>query len=279
MNLWNQYDEYFSCLLAQHHDLLFYGMFHQIRALLLYPPNCCCIGNCRCDAVRTKIVLSLNLDLYNKAEERQENPEILHRMKFFFKIPDDHVLRRGYGQSYPLWLIEQEWQAKEPSFKIVARLIETLLRLGRTYEASIFQERRASLNEAVDYILGKTPLKLKGKKRDKESYLCGEKAYGTYFNAYKPICHFAMAHQLLFKEASSLSYPDKVKEFLSLSKLIRQELLYLQTPNIKGKSLFSEKTLLPLSSWIEVNDVDLSLDPFHDKLHEINDQVRKISWA
>ena len=278
MNLWNQYDEFNSSFSVQHNDLLLYNMFHQIKALLLYPTNCRCMGDCGCDALRSKIILSLNLDLYNKAEERQENPDILHGMKFFFKIPDDHMLRRNHGQSYPLWLIEQEWQAKETSFKIVACLIETLLRLGRTYEASVFREPRASVNEAVDLILGKTPLKSKVRKRGKESYLGGEKAYGAHLNKYKSICHFVMAYQLVFKENSSLPSIDKIKDFLSLSKQIRQDLLYLKTPNIKNQSLFSEETLLPLPSWVTVNEIDFSLDPFKDKLHEINDQIKKISW-
>lgn len=281
MNLWNQHDEFFSDFLAQHHDLLLYDVFHQIKSSLLYPPNCRCKGDCGCDALRAKIVLSLNLDLYNKAEERQENPDLLHKMKFLFKIPDDHVLRRNHGQSYPLWLIEQEWQAKETSFRIVARLVETLLRLGLTYEVSIFRERRASLNEAIELILGKTPLKTKARKQEKEPYLCGEKGYGIYFNAYKSICHFITAFTFLEENSPlfKLNTPEQIKEFFSLAQWIRQELLYLQTPNVKGKSLFSEETLLPLPSWVTINDIDLALDPFEDKLQEINAQIRKISWG
>jgi hypothetical protein len=224
------------------------------------------------------VVLSLSLDLYNKAEERQENPESLLRMKLFLKIPDDHVLRRNHGQSYPLWLVQQEWQAKETSFKIVARLLKTLLRLGRTYEASFFRESRASVNEAVDLILGKTPLKSKVRKGDKELYLCGEKAYGTHLNTYKPVCHFVMAYQLVFQDHFSLPSIDQIKEFLSFSRRIRQELLYLQTPNIKGKTLLSEEILLPLPPWVAVNDIELPLAPFKDKLRELNDQVKKVSW-
>jgi len=278
MTLWNDYKEFSPDFLARHHDLILYDVLHQVKALLLFPPNCHCMGDCGCDVLRAKVVLSLNLDLYNKAEEQQENPDTLHGMKFFFKIPDDHVLRRAYGQCYPLWLIQQEWHAKETSFKIVARLLETLLRLGRTYEASFFREPRASVNEAVDLILGKTPLKSKVGKGNKESYLCGEKAYGACFNTYKSICHFVMAYQVVFKGYSPLPPLDKIKEFLSFSMKIRQELLHLQTPNIKGKALFSEEILLSLPSWVAVNDIELPLDPFKDKLRELNDQVKKVSW-
>lgn len=273
MNLWDQYDEFFSGFSVERYDFPLYAILHRLKALFLYPLNCGCEKDCECEDLRVKVILSLSLDLYNKAEEQQENPDTLHGIKFFFKIPDDHKLRRNYGQCYPLWLIQQEWQAKETSFRIVARLIETLLRLGQTYKASILREPRTSVNEALDLILGKMPLKSKVRKGDKELYLCGEKAYGTYFNTYKSICHFVMAYQLVFKEYAPLPPHDKIKEFLSFSKKIRQELLYLKTPNIKGKCLFSEETLLPLPSWVAIKDIELPLDPFKDKLREINGQV------
>ena len=49
-------------------DFVLYDVFHNIKAHLLYPLNCGCGEDCLCEATRAKIVLSLNVDLYNKPE-------------------------------------------------------------------------------------------------------------------------------------------------------------------------------------------------------------------
>jgi hypothetical protein len=45
------------------------------------------------------------------------------------------------------------------------------------YEAAGYQESRASVKEAFDIILGKTPLRSKANERAHAEYLYGEKGY------------------------------------------------------------------------------------------------------
>ena len=269
MALWNTYQEFSPSFLAQHHDYVLYDTFHHIQAFLLYPLNCGCKDNCICEGSRAKVVLSLNVDLYNKTLEKRENPELLHTMKLLLEIPDDSFFREHYAETYPLWLINDKLHQKETDnhFRIVARLVWTLLRIAATNEASIYREPRASLNEAIEMILGKTPLKTKAKALKKEPYLCGEKGYSAHFNAYKSVCHFMASYQFLKEEKLfSFDKPSQIQEFLSLSHWIREKLLSLQTPNIKAKSLFSEEVLCPLPPWVESDKVGIALQPYEDKL-------------
>jgi hypothetical protein len=278
MTLWNQHTGFSIEFLAEHHDYVLYDVFHHIKALLLYPLNCSCDGLCQCEALRAKVVLSLNVDLYNQAQERQENPDLLSAMRFFFKIPDDGFFRKHYGEAYPIWLIQREFQEKEASnyFRIVDRLVWTLLRLAKTYELSLFEEPRASIKEAVGVILGKTPLKTKARKQEKVPYLCGEKAYGAQLKTYKSVCHFIAAFKFMEENdpSFSLDCPEKIRSFLSLSHWVRKKLLSFHTPNIKQKSSFSEEVLLSLPTWINSDDLQISLDPFEDKLQELNELWR-----
>jgi len=171
MTLWNQHKGFSIEFLAEHHDYVLYDVFHHIKAFLLYPLNCSCDGLCQCEALRAKVVLSLNVNLYNQAQERQENPDLLSAMRFFFKIPDDGFFRKHYGDAYPIWLIQKEFQEKEASnhFRIVDRLVWTLLRLAKTYELSEYGEPRASIKEAVQVVLGKTPLKTESQETGKRA--------------------------------------------------------------------------------------------------------------
>lgn len=128
-------------------------------------------------------------------------------------------------------------------------------------------------------ILGNTPLKTQAKKLEKEAHLCGEKAYGTKLNTYKSVCHFIAAFNLMEEREPSFSMPNpqQIKEFLNLSHWFREKLLSLQTPNIKDKSLFPEATLLPLPLWITPDEVHTPIDPFEDKLLEINALMEEVS--
>lgn len=197
MNLWDKYQEFPPDFLSRYRDFVLYDVFHHIKAILLYPLNCGCSKDCACEATRAKIVLSLSVNLYNKARTRGENPDLLYAMKYFFKIPDDGFFREHYGECYPLWLIDEKFSEKSAlnHFQIVGRLVWTLLRLARTYELSFYREHRASLTEAVSIILGKAPLKGKKAKQGKTAYLCGEKGYTAHFNTYKPVCHLIAAFQ------------------------------------------------------------------------------------
>jgi hypothetical protein len=105
---------------------------------------------------------------------QNDNPDYLHAMRYSYKIPDDAYFRESYGDGYPLWLIEERFREKSSQnhFKIVGRLIWTLLRLARTYELSpIDRLPLASLIEALNIILGTKPLKSKTVAQHNETYL------------------------------------------------------------------------------------------------------------
>lgn len=288
VDLWKeQMEGSFPTLLAQHEDVCLHGLFHQLLAWLLYPPRCSCKarslppglvegtkGACPCDAFREQITLSLHLEFYNKAEGRRKDPTRLTAIRFLFQIPDDHTLRRNHGQSYPLWLIGKEWQAKELDLKSVASLVKALLRLGRTYQTSGAYTPQASIREAIALILGKMPLKSKAGKQD--IYLGGEKKYSACFNAYKPVCHFVLAYQQVFD--NPLPVPgtvNKIRKFLGLARWIRKELLRLETPNIKGSSLFANNALLALPPWVTAEHREIPLAPFEQKLQSLREKVRQ----
>jgi len=279
MNLWDKHKEFPKSFLAQHRDLALYDIFHHIKALFLYPLNCDCEGSCKCKEIRAKIVFSLNVDLYNNARMNGTNSDYLHAMRYFYKIPDDAYFRESYGEGYPLWLIEERFREKrnQNHFKIVGYLIWTLLRLARTYELSpIDRLPLASLTEALNIILGKTPLKSKAGTQQTETYLCGEKKYLFYLNTYKPICHFIAAYQYTEEENPCFLFGDSVQiqSFLERSYWIRQKLLLIQTPNAKQKYLFAEDCLLPLPPWLKLDNISFPLEPFKDKLEEIIELIK-----
>jgi hypothetical protein len=281
MILENKHTDLFPPFLDRHGDYLLYNTFHQVKAFLLYP--CGCDTLCQCETLREKIILTLNVHLYNQAQERKETPDNLRAMRFLLKIPDEDFFKKHYSEAYPVWLIQEQLgqEDRQKSFKVVAQLIEALLRLARTYELSLFKESRASITEALAMILGSAPLKTKAKKLGKEPRLCGEKAYSARLNAYKSVCHFIAALNFMEKNNSSfsLSTPDAkaehVQQFLSVSHWFRKKLLLFYTPNIKHGALFSKKTLLSLPSWIASDDIDILIDPFEDKLQEINALFKK----
>lgn len=174
--------EYFN----DHQDILLYDIFHHLQAYLLYPPHCGCDGPCPCHKMRKRIVLSLNMDLYDEAVKRKEDSDKLHTMRFLFEIPEATFCRLNYTKGYPSWLIHKELQKREKDdlFKSVEHLIWTLIRLAKTNEASSFNTPWASLKGAIQLILGDMPLKAKN--GETKPYFCGEKAYGKRLREYKP---------------------------------------------------------------------------------------------
>src|SRR5579863_2407021 len=99
MMIWDKHKDFSPEFLAKHHDYILYDVFHHIKAFLLYPLNCSCEGHCRCATLREKIILSLNVDLYNQAQERQDHPDHLYAMKLLFNLPDESYFRRHYGEA------------------------------------------------------------------------------------------------------------------------------------------------------------------------------------
>lgn len=271
---WNQHKRFSPEFLSEHHDLLVYDIYHQIKAFTLYPLNCSCKERCQCADLRTKVSLSLNVELYNRAFREGKDPETLSDMRFFLSIPDDSYFREHHGESYPLWLIEKEWEDREEQnhFKIVAQLVWTLLRLSKTQEVSPWRNSQASVTEALKELLPSTPLKKKGSRKE-EGHLCGEKAYRKYLKTYKSVCHFIAALEYLREDKLLLSprTPRDIKKFLEVSDWFRTKLLSFLTPNVKEMSFFLEEELLPLPPWVNGKDVKIPLQPLEKKLQAIND--------
>ncbi|MEI8295748.1 MAG: hypothetical protein WCG04_04420 [Alphaproteobacteria bacterium] len=273
MALWNTHKEFSAEFLAQYHEYILYDTYAQIRALLLYPLNCRCEGDCRCTSLRSSIRLALNTELYNQAEAKQTSTEVLYVMRLLLKIPDDRFFRKHYADAYPLWLIEENFQQKVNHFKVVGQLVWTLLRLAKTYEVSFFKTSKASLKEAIEIIVGKMPLK--SKPSEQTPHLCGEKAYGAHFRTYKEVSHFIAALQLMNKTSFTLTSSGQIAEFLSLAHWVREKLLVIQTPNVKDNVLLDEDDLVPLPPWVNSDNVRISLDPIAYKLRESQDLLRQ----
>jgi hypothetical protein len=274
--IWKNYKEFSEPFLSQHYDLILYDTFHHIVPLLLYPLNCSCKDVCACEDMRAKITLSLNTHLYLQAHESKKDPDKLDAMKLILRIPDEKFFKTNFVNSYPIWLIRERFLREETqkNFIIVYQLIWTLIRLAKTYETSLYGSNRGSIKEAITLLLGDMPLKAKANKARK-GILYGEKAYSAQFNIFKPVCHFIVALKFLDLMDSHLSLinPNTIETFLSIAHWVREKLLTLETPNVKGKSLFQEKTLLSLPSWVTSHDIKIHIDHFEQKLHQINEPV------
>jgi hypothetical protein len=82
--VWNSHEDFSPQFLDKHRDLMLYDTWHRIKAFLLFPLNCMCRDRCQCDGLREKVVLSLNMSLYNKAKEALEdlNQPLCHNNSF-----------------------------------------------------------------------------------------------------------------------------------------------------------------------------------------------------
>lgn len=208
------------------------------------------------------------MDFYDAAVQRKEDKDKLHAMRFLFDIPETSFCRLHYKKSYPSWLIHQELRKRKEDnlFKSAEHLIWTLLRLAKTNEVSTFRTPWASLKGATQLILGDTSLKVK------EPYFCGAKAYGQRLRDYKPICHFITAMEMAKKDRP-INTPEQIKRFLSISEWLKERLITVQTMNIKKERLFLEENFFSLPAWIQLENVDIPLEPFEGKLKEINDMI------
>ncbi|OJW50232.1 MAG: hypothetical protein BGO67_02580 [Alphaproteobacteria bacterium 41-28] len=276
MNLWNERPVLFGEFLTQHRDLVLYDTFHRIMTFLLYPFRCSCKDLCRCDSVREKILLSLNLDFYHKLQEKNDTPETLFAARFLLKIPEESYFAKHYTNAYPSWLIREGFSQKDIPFKIVDHLMWTLLRLSRTHELSVFHTAKTSMQEAIEWIFGTTPVKTKtgGKKSSK---LGGQDAYKKGFKYHKEVSHFITALEFVKRENAgkesllfSWNEADQIERFLSLSHWFRQKFLLLYTPNATKKEVFLEEEILPLPAWVTSENINVSIEPFEKKLEEIN---------
>lgn len=220
------------------------------------------------------------MNFYNRAQKANKDPDHLYAMKLLLNIPDDRFFKEHYTEAYPLWLIQETFKKKEEEkhFKIVHRLIWTTLRLGFTYEL-VIDDARTSLKEAIDRIVGSIPLKTKKKVLKKDDYLCGEKTYGKYFSAYKSVCHFLAAFEHMGWKMPDLSRktPKQINKFLCTSLWFRERLLWLYKPNVKGNIFFTEEMLIKLPAWVNVREIEIPIQPFKDKLQELQNKLSGIT--
>lgn len=264
------YKNFSTNLFTDNQEILLFDVFHHIQAHLLYPLNCSCEHSCFCNEMRKNIILSLSMDLYNRVAKWKESSETLYATKLLLEIPEESFFKANYGNAYPLWLIEEKLDAQETKvYDSIRQFIWAFLRLARTYEVSSYNGPATSIKRVLEIIVGNTPLKAKGvKRRNGLDYRCGEKAYSKRLNQYKSVCHFIAAMERVHKVDS----PLQIKEFLSLSEWIKEKLLSVRTPNVKDEHLFLREDFLCLPSWIEIDRLDLSMEPFWDKLEEIEAQ-------
>lgn len=280
---WSELKDFSDEFLAKYQDLILYDVLHQVKAFLLFPLHCTCEGFCACAELRQKVILSLNTHLFNRESDREKDLERLYMMRMLLQIPEDSYFRKNYGEAYPLWLLQEELKKRdmENHFKVVSRLIWTCVRLGKTSK-SFFNVREASLNEAMDFILGKNPLKTNIVEFQKPDYLCGEKKIAAFFKKYKSICHFVAAFERMREEEGpndSFLFelhprPHKIKRFLSLAQWFKEQLLLLKTPNTKEKSFFTEDNLLSLPPWITSDKVNIIIDPIEEKTQQLLEKMK-----
>lgn len=275
---WDLHKSFSAEFLAQYHDLVLCDIFHHIKACLLFPPNCPCKKSCQCPQLREKIILTLNTNQYTEAE-RFETPDRLAAMKDLCHMPEDHAFRALHAQAYPLWIIEKEWQNKEENnhFKMIDQLVWALLQLGKTSKAC-FLPPDVSLKEAIETILGDTPVGAKVIKLKKAAHFGGEKKYDALFKHYQSVCHFIAALEFCKRETPlweslfmSSPYPplEFVEKFLKVAHWFRKNLLLLERPNFKNKVFLREKDLCPLPVWVQSDAINLPIKPFQEKVKKI----------
>lgn len=281
MTIWDTPQEFKQAFPKEHQNCILVDAFHRIKAHLLYPLNCGCKGNnaCHCEDLRARVVLTLNVGLYNQVEDHQKDQRLLSALRHFLQIPDDRFLRQHLEKIHAPDFILGEFQKKVDAkhFQIVDELVWTLLRLAAAYEASFFRVPHTSLNEAISVILGKVPLKSTLKKQAQNDYLCGEKGFITHFKTYKAVCHFIVAFRLIDPAGKhpcfTLTKPAQIEKFLKLSDKLRTMLLTLETPNSKEKNLFTPDSLIPLPDWVDSDDIHIAIKPLEDKLRYLQEQL------
>lgn len=270
-----------ATFLEKHHHLALYDLLHQIKAYILFPPNCGCMIECQCAALREKVVLSLNTIVFNKALKREEDLETIYTMKILLRIPEDSYFREHIEELYSPRMIKEDLEKKkqENHFKIINQLVWALLRLSQsTY--SVYSSYEASLTKAIEFIIGNLPLKItniriKGHQR-------GEKVYTAYFHQYKAVCHFIAAAEWMKEEDRgdkdfllTLEHSqEKIERFLKLCTFFRNRITQIETPNIKEKTLFLEGPPIPLPTWIQDDGIDLPIEPIPEVVDEIIKSIR-----
>jgi len=280
---WNQYKNFSPEFLAAHRNLVLYDVFHHVKAFLLFPPNCVCGNSCKCAQLREEVVSSLNTPLFNRVSKEEEDTETIYGIKSLLKIPEDRVIREHHEQAYPLWLTQEKLraQSEEKSFKNMNQLVWALLRLSHTNK-KCYGTLEASLNKAIKIITKELPLKTKAVTIQENDELYGEKAFGDDFHKFKTIFHFIAAFEWMKEENKQnkdflfdlIQPTDKIERFLKLSQWFGKQIFSIETPNVKGKSLFLDGGPLPLPSWIQDDGIDLPIEIIEERVEEIRRDIR-----
>ena len=277
MKIWNPPKKFSPEFLDQYHELVVYDVFHRIKVFLLFPHDCACETNCRCEEWRKKAILALNTNLYNKARQQGEKLSRLKAMKELWRMPEAHLFQGLYANSYPIWAIEKELKAREENdhFNVLDQLVWTFLRLGKTTTAYLGTPE-VSVNE-VFHILKKPPSGATKEQLKEDERRCGKKKYEDLWKQYQYVCHFIAALALWEKEVTggkrlfSDPYPslEQIKRFLSLAHWFRQKLLALKRPNVKESVFLLEENLCPLPPWVQSEGIDFPIDPDQEKIREV----------
>jgi len=263
--IWKQYEGLPAEFLTEHRELVLYDMFHQIKAWILFPPNCSCQDSCKCSEWRERIILALNTNLYNEYL-RIECSISPWAIKALWRIPEDHLFRGLHADAYPVWLIDKELEDREQDnhFTMIKQLVWIYLHLGGVTHSSS-EALKVSQNKAMKLIFGETPLNSRTSKIKKDEFICGgEKEYLSNFNKYKFVSHFIVALESWKPPLSewewvlSSHYPSawEIEDILKKAHWFRKNLLSLKRHNVKGNVFLSEKDLCPLPSWIHSDDIE-----------------------
>ena len=123
----NTYKDLSPEAFTEYYDVLLFDIFHNVQALLLYPPPCSCEGSCLCDEMREKIVLSLNLSFLDNVIGKTKNSERFSMTNSLLEIPEDSAFMDIFVHGYPTWLTKEELKKKEESglFRNIADLVWT----------------------------------------------------------------------------------------------------------------------------------------------------------
>jgi len=246
-------------------------------AFLLFPFKCSCKTPCRCVGFRESAIISLNTKLFNKAEKENKDADFLRDIRFLLRIPEDHFYITLCVEGYPLWMIKKDFKKidEENYFRNIERFVWTLLRFDKTHEALPFRESDTIMKEEPrDVNFEKKTLKTNVIQFQKRGYLTDEKTFLEHFDTYKSVCHFIAAYEFMKRKKQqgwqfSLNKPNQIQRFLNISHWFRKKLLSLNISSNKVNISFSEEDLVSLPSWIQGNEIDIPVEPFDNKIHEM----------
>ncbi len=276
MNIWPTYHNFSAEFREQNRNLVLYDTLHHIQALLLYHPNCDCGRNCNCAEQRRKIVLSLNLALFERIRKERGNSDGLGMLREFLKIPEDaYFFRENWNDAFPLRFIMKELQQKEVELKRVDQIVWIFLRLAKTSE-SFGGGGQTSISESARVIQGNLPIK-KARLSEGLPILGCDKFYTQNLDKYKSICHLIAAFQLhqnpsIFSSPEAFftsQTPENIDLTLKRAHWIRHKLITTKITKSKEGKSFPQRVLKELPDWVEYEDFSNTLESVEKKQQEL----------